>query len=288
MITKRHRDRVIKELKQAGVTRYGLFRSESKYLPQLLHENEHIGGVIYGRVGIDFTMLVATDKRVLYFQSKPLYSETDEVTYDVVSGVKNSYAVLFSSITLHTRVKDYTINFVNVRCARKFVKYIESRRIKRDNSMNSQPSQPTPQISIFHNNTNTAGLKFLKEHEVAVLSTTDKKGMVSGAIMYYLVANNLIYIITRSETTKAHNIFGHGQVALTVYEPSSLKTAQVSGIAEVENDADTRKIIFDQMIKSKHYREGESFPPVTKFTDGSYVVIRITPKDIKYRDFSKK
>ncbi len=283
-----HRERVINELKQAGVTKYGLFRSESKYLPKLIHEEEHIGGVVYGRVGIDFTMLVATDRRVLYFQSKPFYSNTDEVTYDVVSGVKNSDAVLFSSVTLHTRVRDYTINYANVRCARQFVKYIESRRIKRD--MNKSPAKneaPESKLSILHQDTSADGLKFLKEHEIAVLSTSDKKGDVSGAVVYYVVLNDFVYLVTKSGTTKARNVFSHNQIGLTVFEPFSAKTVQISGVAEVEKDTATRKNIFDQIVKPRNYKNGEQYPPVTKISEGAYTVIRITPLDIKFSDFSK-
>ncbi|MEK9196089.1 MAG: pyridoxamine 5'-phosphate oxidase family protein, partial [Patescibacteria group bacterium] len=248
--------------------------------------------VVYGRVGIDFTMLVATDRRVLYFQSKPFYSNTDEVTYDVVSGVKNSDAVLFSSVTLHTRVRDYTINYANVRCARKFVKYIEGRRIKRDISKyavnSSAVPEPEPELSILHKDTSKEGLEFLAEHEVAVLSTVDNKGHVAGAVVYYLLVDQNIYFITRSDTTKAHNIFSHAQVGLTVIEPFSLKTVQVSGVGEVEKDASIRKNIFDQMVKPRKYKEGENYPPITKIDHGAYTVIKIIPTDVKYSDFSGK
>lgn len=289
MVSDEHKKRVIEELKKAGVTRYGLSHAESKYLPQIIHNDEHIGGVVYGRYAMDFVMLVATDKRIIYLMKKPFFSKIDELTYDVVSGVKNSNAVLFSTVTLHTRIQDYVIKFVNPGCASKFVKFIEERRVKKDGYKQTQP-QPTT-LSSDNNpldiDDNDEGLVFLKEHEVAVLSTSDKEGKVSGAVMYYMVHKNQIYIITRSSTKKARNIFNHKQVALTVYEPFTLKTVQLSGIAEVEKDYQTSQNIFDQMIKTRQYKDGEQLPPVTKFTEGTYTVIRITPTEINYRDFAK-
>lgn len=289
MVNDEHKKRVINELKKAGVTKYGLLHSESRYLPQIIHEDEHIGGVVYGRYGIDFVMLVATDKRAIYLMKKPFYSKVDELTYDVVSGVKNSSTVLFSTVTLHTKVNDYIIKFVNPTCANRFVKFIEERRVKKDGYKQDQ-TQPTT-LSIDNNpldkDDKDEGLIFLKEHDIAVLCTSDKDGKVSGAVMYYLVFKNQIYIITRSSTKKARNIFNHKQVALTVYEPFSLKTVQLSGIAEVEKDYQTSQNIFDQMIKTRQYKDGEQLPPVTQFAEGTYTIIRITPTEINYRDFAK-
>jgi hypothetical protein len=79
-------------------------------------------------------MLVATDKCILFVDHKPGFSKVDELTYDVVSGVKKVYTWPFSSVTLHTRIGDYTLRFANAKCIDIFVQYIETRRLEINNN----------------------------------------------------------------------------------------------------------------------------------------------------------
>lgn len=44
-----HKERINKELLEAGVTRYGMKKFAVHYLPNVIHENEHIKGIVYGR-----------------------------------------------------------------------------------------------------------------------------------------------------------------------------------------------------------------------------------------------
>lgn len=132
--------RIKQELRRAGVTSFGLTKFTSKYLPAVLHPDEHIQGAVYGRYPegngpLQWVegMLVATDKRILFVDHKPGFSKVDELTYDVVSGVKKVYTWPFSSITLHTRLGDYTLRFANAKCIDTFVQYIEKRRLENDN-----------------------------------------------------------------------------------------------------------------------------------------------------------
>ena len=133
-----HEERIKQELKDAGVTRFGMLKFAVKDLPSIIHKKEHINGVVYGRYGektgsltLVEGMLVATDHRIIFVDHKPGYTSTDEITYDVVSGVKKTTAV-FSAVTLHTRIGDYTIRFANSRCAAIFVRYVEKRRLESD------------------------------------------------------------------------------------------------------------------------------------------------------------
>jgi hypothetical protein len=73
-VDKQHRLRVMKELKYAGMSAYGLMKMASLYLPKIIHKNETIHGVVYGRGAdkIGSVMLVATDKRILFLDKKPL------------------------------------------------------------------------------------------------------------------------------------------------------------------------------------------------------------------------
>lgn len=90
LVDEDHAKRVKAELIKAGVTTYGLMKAESRHLPEHVHEDEHIGGVVYGRYEGGSGMIVATDKRVLFLDYKPFYKSTDEIHYDVVSGDRKS------------------------------------------------------------------------------------------------------------------------------------------------------------------------------------------------------
>lgn len=132
-----HRARITQELKDAGVSRYGLWKMESRYLPKIIHPTEHIGGVAYGPSDNGSAMLVATDRRVVYLDRKPLFINQEEVTYGVVAGVSFSHAGPGSTVTLHTRIRDYKIQTLNRRAADQFVQYIEQRCLEHLNESGS-------------------------------------------------------------------------------------------------------------------------------------------------------
>lgn len=303
MRSDKHVQRIEQELKDAGVSRFGLAKMESKYLPGIIHEDEHIYGAVYGKIDFLSSMLVATEKRVLFLNREPMLSTTDEITYNVVSGVKFDKVGLFGSLTLHTRIRDYTIRYVNLKSARKFVKYIETRRIEtssqkvEDYDAESQVIAALPDGNNAYNTSvpelgpgvDREAFKFLKQNDLAVLSTVDETGTVRGAEVNYTVGkNNLIYILTRSETAKAKGIFAHGQVALTVHESGSMKTVQLEGQAELEQDPTTKKLVYQMFTTLKEYKEGKHLPPVAQLGFGSYVAIKITPTFVRYRDYSKQ
>ncbi|MDZ7744579.1 MAG: PH domain-containing protein [Candidatus Saccharibacteria bacterium] len=119
--------RVFDELKSVGMGWYGLAHAEAQALPNIIHDYEHITGVVYGRHAEGFAMLIATDRRAFFLDKKPLFIKTDEISYDIVGGVSYGKAGVFANVTLYTRIGDYTIGTMNDTSARKFVSYIESR-----------------------------------------------------------------------------------------------------------------------------------------------------------------
>lgn len=126
------KQRISNELRELGVSWIGRRTFESHYLPMVLHEDESMKGVVYGRDKAGSAMLVATDRRVLYINKKPFFVQSDELTYDVVSGVSYSKAGPSATITLHTRIGDYTLKVLNFRSAMNFVEFIETRCLDRN------------------------------------------------------------------------------------------------------------------------------------------------------------
>ena len=119
-----HEARVHQEMVDCGVSKSSLWRMNSRYLPKLIHDDEHIGGVAYGHSKDGSVMLVATNRRILFLNKRPLTTNEDEISYDVVAGVSFGHVGLESSITLHTRIKDYSLKTFNENSAQKFVDYV--------------------------------------------------------------------------------------------------------------------------------------------------------------------
>jgi hypothetical protein len=130
----KHEQRIKQELRELGVSRYGLLKLESRFLPRIIHKGEHIMGVVYGSHQEGSVMIVATDRRIIVLDKKPLFVNEDEISYVVVGGVSFSHAGLGTTVTLHTRTKDYTVQTLNQQCARGFVEYIERRCLEHNES----------------------------------------------------------------------------------------------------------------------------------------------------------
>ena len=277
---KKHRQRIKRELIEAGVTSYGLLKDESRHLYKIIHQDEHICAVVYGRFQLDSVMLVATDKRVIFFDKKPFFSTEDEVPYDMVSDVSHGQVGMFATVTLHTRVGDYTIKYANPINARIFVKYIEKHRLEPINSNGQQPSSyKKPKCSLI----TSAAETFLKNHELGTLSTIDKAGNIHGSVVYYYgPLNKFLYIITKAKTQKAHNIMVNKQVGFTVYDEKSLQTVQIQGLASLEPDVKMKRKLMAKLIQSKMLRPEDKQPSMTKIDGGSYTFIKIAPTNVKF------
>lgn len=129
--------RIRQELINAGMTSFGLKKFNTRYLPKLLANNEHVHGVIYGlhTEGPGFLnwvdrMIVATNHRIISLNRKPGILDKDEFTYDIVSDLDISYAGPFAAVTLSIRNRSFSVRFVNKRCAEIFATYIRKRRLQ--------------------------------------------------------------------------------------------------------------------------------------------------------------
>lgn len=130
--TKAHENRLKDRLKELGVTKMARMSSEARYLPKIIHKDEQILGVVYGKSNSGFAYLIATDKRAIFLDKKPLFVNEDEITYNVVSGVSYGQVGPGSTVTLHTKLGDYKIQTLNEHCAQNFVKVIEIRCLEHE------------------------------------------------------------------------------------------------------------------------------------------------------------
>ena len=182
-----------------GVKKIGLMATELKLITNIISDNELIEGVVYGAYPGGLGWLIATDQRILFIDRKPFFSSTDEISYDVVSGIKNTHAGIFSRVTLHTKMGDFSIKYSNMIAATIFIKYIENRHLKTQETINRPVDK---KIVVF----NDSEISFLKTHDAGVLSTSSENGTVSGAVVYYLIDQyNKLYIVTKSSMSTSPN-----------------------------------------------------------------------------------
>lgn len=290
--TEKHIARIKKELIEAGVSPFGMLKAEARYLPHVIHLDEKIGGVVGGWYDNGSAMLIATDRRVIFLDKKPIYTTKDEITYDVVSGVRLDVGGISTNITLHTRIKDYKMKYVNPGCAKKFVRYIEKKQLEVVNGQKPAPSIKLPSSEVMEMPEEKfpfltyEAKSFLDSNSIAVLSTKDKKGNVSGAVVYYIVDQlDRVYLLTKEGTHKAKNMLANPQVALTIFDAPKLQTLQIDGIASVETDQKVVGYVFSQITKPRKDTKKDSVAPVVNIDDGGFVVFRVTIKGGDYSDF---
>ncbi|MFA5003756.1 MAG: PH domain-containing protein [Candidatus Saccharimonadales bacterium] len=296
LLTIDHTQRIKDELRATGMTAYGSAKFASRYLPSVIHPNEHIKAAVYGRYRegaglLSFTagMLVATDRRIIFLDHKPGYTAMDEVTYQVVAGVKGNAAWPFAAVTLHTRMNDYTIRYANAHSVDKFTHYIEKRRLEEISGAMISDNSPVAERpgTAFH--LDEPSLTFLRRNDTAVLSTVGRAGSAYGAAVYYALGeDNNVYVLTRANTQKSRNMFGHQQVALTVYDAEKLQTVQLTGVASVESDPTRRNQLFSQLVRPHQIGSTIQTPPVTNINQEGYVLMRITPVSARFIDFAQK
>jgi hypothetical protein len=131
--TKLHQKSIAAELRTLGVDKYDFLLPETHSLPYIIHHDEQVMGIVYGRYkqnGVQPSegrgALVATNNRILLIDKKPLFLKCDELSYRIISGISHTRVGPVGTVTLHTRAGDIQIRTLNKRCADTFVAAIEA------------------------------------------------------------------------------------------------------------------------------------------------------------------
>lgn len=119
---------VLTSLRLLGADEYDLLLPETHCLPSILKPGEVIFGVVYGRYHkegertvIGRGLLVITDRRVILIDKKPLFVQSDDIKFEVISGVDYGQVGPIATVVLHTRLGDIKVRTFNKRCGRQFV-----------------------------------------------------------------------------------------------------------------------------------------------------------------------
>ncbi|CAN5134304.1 hypothetical protein BH11PAT1_BH11PAT1_6600 [soil metagenome] len=131
---------------------------------------------------------------------------------------------------------------------------------------------------------------YLKSLAIAVLSTVSSEGNPHAAVIYFISDEDLnFYFLTKSDTRKAKNLTSHSEAALTIVDPNSPRTIQVTGpVSEIEEP----QMYINIMDKiSEENAKGNNFfwpPPLSKLdSDGDLVLYKLTPNWLRYADFTE-
>lgn len=297
-----HADRVKEELKAVGVNKYALKKTSIRNIPDVVHEDEHIKGVIYGWHDANTATIVATDRRLIYMDHKPFFRINYEISYDFVSGISLNTQGRFSGVIVHTRAGDYNLRFVNTACAKIFVKYIESRGIEhltgrrigaaqRPIEREEMEGLTTKKRKIIEETPakpiTSEVREFLLNHDVAVISTINSNGYPNGAVVNYVLGDeNYFYVLTKDKTGKAVNIAKNPKVAITIYDVGGRSTVQCEGVAELITQPNVIKDLSSILIKPKDYGNKVAWPPISLLIAGNYVVIKVKPIGLKFIDYN--
>lgn len=280
----KHAARVREELVFAGLTNRSLGKSECKHLPDLIHEKEHVHAAVMGRTNLTTNaLLVATDRKILFIDSSPMFVNTDEVTYEVVSGVSFGKQGLANEVTLHTKIKDFTLILVNAVSAKKFVKYIEQRRLEGDGDLSEFTAKESSQKQQPKYSLTKKERTFLQAHKLSTLATLGTDGRVTAATVYYgMDADDNLLVMTKEGTDKARNILQNPDVAVVITDESSMATMQIQARAYVETDNKKRQAAFDAIIGSGNNRKPK---PIQTINAGAFVPFRLEIFQAQYSEF---
>jgi hypothetical protein len=214
--------RIKQELRDVGVTSFGMLKFAARDLPSVVHEGEHIWGAVYGRyiAGTGLMkwaegMLVATSHRIMFVDKKPGFESMDEITYDVVSGIRKSYAWPFSSITLHTRVGDFTLRYANPKCIDTFMRYVEKRRLE---SLH-EPVGPGQWDARYTTLSNGPAAQMLPlEQRDLPLDFRTQEETVEAAVHFSVVSDRVICVLTHAEAKRLRDMLSRHQVKMVLHD----------------------------------------------------------------------
>jgi uncharacterized pyridoxamine 5'-phosphate oxidase family protein len=272
--------RIRQELLKAGVTRYGLSKSESRAMHDYIADNEHVLAVIYGQFESSSAMMVATDHRLLFINIRAFNTVVDETSYEMIGDVTVNDGVLFSSVMVRTRPREYSFTMVNKRCARRFLNVIEQVSIEPSVALNPALQKISAKYPLKISKKAATGdeIAFLHQHTVASLSTRGDDGYPYAATVFYFydkLSPDYVYVATKSTTPSSQNIEKNNKIGLTVTDSKRMITLHIKGRAEIENNRKQANTIINLLFANGTKLTKDGDPPVLRMKEGSLLVYKV-------------
>ena len=130
-------------------------------------------------------------------------------------------------------------------------------------------------------------LSFFSQHPLMTLTTMSPDGVPQNAVVYVHMDGDLsCYLVSRETTRKYTNITDNGMAVLSAYDENVLMYGELTGRAEVVDDADT---IFDVIGKLHSIISSRKstywVPPVKQLEGHSYVTFKIKPTHVRFLNY---
>jgi len=128
---------------------------------------------------------------------------------------------------------------------------------------------------------------FLNEHHAGVLSSVTPDNNPHGVVVYYAIDHDFrIHILTKTGTRKYENLVHNDHAMLTVFDPDTQTTAQVSGIAVERSGLGNLNQVADALFP-KLGMGGEGLPPIVKLQAGPFTTFQIEPVQIQMAIYAR-
>lgn len=129
---------------------------------------------------------------------------------------------------------------------------------------------------------------FLSKHGVGVLTSVDPNNNPHATTVYFSTDKHFgIFFITKKGTKKYDNLTRNGHAMLVCYDQASQTTAQISGSVAEINDEEMFNNVYGRMVKISEATSEAGLPPISKLSLGEYVLMGITPSQIRMAVFAR-
>jgi uncharacterized protein YhbP (UPF0306 family) len=128
---------------------------------------------------------------------------------------------------------------------------------------------------------------FLRNHPVGVLSTITPDNNPHGVVVYFVASQDFtIQILTKTGTHKYDNLKHNSHVMLTVFDPDTQSTAQITGITSEQPDHASIQQVASGIIEANTRTSGSLLPPILKLQAGKFTSFRIDPVQIRVATYA--
>lgn len=129
---------------------------------------------------------------------------------------------------------------------------------------------------------------FLHQQHVGVLCTVGPDKNPHGAVVYYAVDQQfMVRILTKTGTRKYDNMVHNDHVMLTVFDPDSQTTAQITGVAMERSEAGVVSEVARMILTETRHAKGNGLPPIAKLQAGRYTTFAIKPVQVRMAVYAR-
>ncbi len=129
---------------------------------------------------------------------------------------------------------------------------------------------------------------FLKEQHIAVMSTVTPDNHPHGVVVYYTIDENfMLHVLTKTGTRKYDNLVHNNHVMLTIFEPKTQTTAQITGISTERGGSNNINRVAGGVFGASIQTSDNGLPPVVKLQAGTFTTFQIEPVQIRMAIYAR-